>query len=160
MPQRIEKTGNLGRIIENNRRFTVKVCGQTDKVLPVLRNIPGIVYAEALAERDGDAVTYMIESAPGADVRKKLFFTLAERGWSLVGMEAMGLSLEDIFINVVDKSEEETRQPARYARRAPRQRSRTALETKVADELVEEADRRREQAQEEEQENDGDGQDA
>ena len=152
-----EKTGTLGRIIENNRRFTVKVCGQTDKVLPVLRNIPGVVYAEALAERDGDSVTYMIESAPGADVRKKLFFTLAERGWPLVGMEAMGLSLEDIFINVVDRSEEE-RQPARYTRRTPRQRSRTALETKVAGELVEEADKRREQAQEQEQETGGDGQ--
>ena len=133
------------------------MCGQTDKVLPVLRNIPGVVYAEALAERDGDSVTYMIESAPGADVRKKLFFTLAERGWPLVGMEAMGLSLEDIFINVVDRSEEE-RQPARYTRRTPRQRSRTALETKVAGELVEEADKRREQAQEQEQETGGDGQ--
>lgn len=36
-----EKTGNLGRIIENNRRFTVKVCGQTDKVLPVLAQHTG-----------------------------------------------------------------------------------------------------------------------
>ena len=84
-------------------------------------------------------------------------FTLAERGWPLVGMEAMGLSLEDIFINVVDRSEEE-RQPARYTRRTPRQRSRTVLETKVAGELVEEADKRREQAQEQEQETGGDGQ--
>ena len=33
----------------------------------------GIVYAEALAERDGDATTFMIESAPGVDIRKKLF---------------------------------------------------------------------------------------
>ena len=69
----------------------------------------------------------------------------------------MGLSLEDIFINVVDRSEED-RQPARYTRRTPRQRSRTALETKVAGELVEEADKRREQAQEQEQETGGDGQ--
>lgn len=153
-----EKTGSLGRIIQENRRFTVKICGQTDKVLPVLRNIPGIVYAEALAERDGDAVSYMIECAPGADVRKKLFFTMAERGWPLVGLEAMGLSLEDIFINVVDKSEEE-RQPARYTRRTPRQNKRTALESVVAGELVEEADRRREQEQEQEQaRKDGDGQ--
>ncbi len=155
-----EKTGSLGRIIKENRRFTVKICGQTDKVLPVLRNIPGIVYAEALAERDGDAVSYMIECAPGADVRKKLFFTMAERGWPLVGLEAMGLSLEDIFINVVDKSEEE-RQPDRYTRRTPRKNKRTALESVVAGELVEEADRRREQEQEQEQtRKDGDGQES
>lgn len=155
-----EKTGSLGRIIQENRRFTVKICGQTDKVLPVLRNIPGIVYAEALTERDGDAVSYMIECAPGADVRKKLFFTMAERGWPLVGLEAMGLSLEDIFINVVDRSEEE-RQPDRYTRRTPRKNKRTALESVVAGELVEEADRRREQEQEQEQtRKDGDGQES
>ncbi|UKI12176.1 MAG: hypothetical protein L6V84_05260 [Oscillospiraceae bacterium] len=116
------------------------------------------MYAEALAERDGDSVTYMIESAPGADVRKKLFFTLAERGWyRWSAWRQWDCRWRIFFINVVDRSEED-RQPARYTRRTPRQRSRTALETKVAGELVEEADKRREQAQEQEQETGGDGQ--
>ncbi len=138
-----EKTENITRVIENNRRFNAKICGPQEQVLSALKNLPGIVYCEALAERDGDATTYMLESAPGVDIRKKLFFTLAERGWALIGLEALGLSLEDIFITVVNKSEAESG-PTRYSRRAPR-KMRTALESQVADSLVADADKKREE---------------
>ncbi len=136
-----EKTENITHIIENNRRFNAKICGPQEQVLSVLRNVQGIVYCEALAERDGDAVAYMLESAPGVDIRKKLFFTLAERGWALIGLETLGLSLEDIFITVVDKSDVD-HSAKRYTRRAPR-KMRTALEAQIADTLVTDADRRR-----------------
>lgn len=141
-----EKTGSLSRVIENNRRFNAKICGPQDSVLSMLRSLQGITYAEALADRDGDACTYMIESAAGVDIRKKLFFTLAERGWALIGMEAMGLSLEDIFITVVDKSDADAT-PTRYARRASRAKPRTALENQLANDMVAEAEKRRAEAQ-------------
>ena len=86
----------------------------------------------------------MIEAAPGVDIRKKLFFTLAERGWALIGLESLGLSLEDIFITVVNKSDEEST-PTRYTRRTAK-KARNALETQVANDLVADADRRREEA--------------
>ena len=111
--------------------------------MSVLRNLQGIVYCEALAERDGDATTYLIESAPGVDIRKKLFFTLADRGFALIGLEALGLSLEDIFITVVNKSEEDDT-PTRYTRRS-KAKLRTALEAQVAEGLVAEADKKREE---------------
>ena len=137
-----EKTENITRVIENNRRFNAKICGPQNQILSTLKDMQGIVYAEALAEKDGDATTYMIESAPGVDIRKKLFFTLAERGWALIGLEALGLSLEDIFITVVNKSEEET--PTRYTRRA-KAKPKNALETQVAEGLVADADKKREE---------------
>lgn len=139
-----EKTENITTVIKDNRRFNAKICGQQAQVLPVLKNMSGIAYVEALAERDGDATTYMIEAAPGTDIRKKLFFTLAERGWALIGLESLGLSLEDIFITVVNKSDEEN-VPGKYTRRTPK-RARTALETQVANEMVADADRKREEA--------------
>ena len=141
-----EKTENITRVVENNRRFNAKICGPQEQVLSTLRSMQGIAYCEALAERDGDATTYMLESAPGIDIRKKLFFTLAERGWALIGLEALGLSLEDIFITVVNKSEAEA--PAnRYTRRTPR-KARTSLESQVADTLVADADKKRTEAAE------------
>lgn len=136
-----EKTENITRVIENNRRFNAKICGPQGQVLSMLRDLPGISYAEALAERDGDACTYMIESTPGTDIRKKLFFALADRGWALIGLEALGLSLEDIFITVVNKSDEESG-PARYTRRQ-KIRARTALETQVATSLYADAGKKR-----------------
>ena len=141
-----EHTDNITRVIENNRRFNAKICGPQGQVLSTLRELPGIVYGEALAERDGDATTYLLESAAGVDIRKKLFYILAERGWALIGLEALGMSLEDIFITVVDKSEASDK-PARYARRTGR-RTRVAAEAQVADELVADAARRRAEAAE------------
>ena len=138
-----EKTENITRVVENNRRFNAKICGPQEQVLSTLRSMQGIAYCEALAERDSDATTYMLESAPGIDIRKKLFFTLADRGWALIGLEALGLSLEDIFITVVNKSEEDDT-PTRYTRRA-KAKPRTALEAQVAEGLVADADKKREE---------------
>lgn len=99
-----EKTENINRAVQNNRRFNVKICGPNREVLSVLKGINGIVYAETLPERDGDAYLYTIESEVGVDVRKRLFNTLAEKGWPMIGLESLGMSLEDIFITIVDDS--------------------------------------------------------
>ena len=140
-----ERTENISRVMDNNRRFNVKIVGPQKEILTMLRNLQGVSYAEQLAERDGEAFSYMIESEYGVDVRKKLFFLLAERGWPLVGMEALGMSLEDIFITVVDKSEELKAQkmtsPARATRKTRRERG--ALERSLGEALYEDAEKQR-----------------
>ena len=116
----------------------------------MLRGLQGISYAEALAERDGDAYTYMIESAPGSDIRKKLFYRLAECGWPMIGMEALGMNLEDIFISVVDKSEEKSALGASASRqrtaRRGRAKDRSALEKELGEALYQDAERQRAEA--------------
>mgnify|MGYP004662352861 CR=1 FL=1 len=143
-----EKTENISRAVQNNRRFNVKICGPQREVLAMLRAKPGILYAEVLAERDGDAYTYTIESEYGVDIRKNLFYTLAEKGWALIGLEALGMSLEDIFITVVDKSNQTGRRSSERNGDGGRNRRRTASapETEVAEELLADAETRRRQA--------------
>ncbi len=99
-----ELTENITRAVQNNRRFNVKICGPSREVLSVLKDISGVIYAEQLAERDSDAYTYMVESAVGIDIRKSLFFTMASKGYAIIGLEALGMSLEDIFITIVDNT--------------------------------------------------------
>ena len=81
----------------------------------MLRSKPGIVYAELMQGRDGDAYTFNIESEVGVDIRKSLFYSLAEKGWPLVGMEALGMSLEEVFVAIVDQM---SQQDKRYERPA------------------------------------------
>ena len=146
-----EQTENITRVVENNRRFNVKICGPQNQVLDFLKNMQGIAYAEILAQKDGDAYTYMIESEFGVDVRKKLFFELSQRGWAMIGLEALGMSLEDIFITVVDKTEDD--EPARtassrYSRGESKKRARrvrNTLEKDLADGLVKDAAQKREE---------------
>ena len=75
----------------------------------------------------------MIESEVGVDIRKSLFYTLAERKWPLIGMEALGMNLEDIFITIVDQSSAK----ARYERRAQRTRtSQGSIESEIAKNIM------------------------
>ena len=128
-----EKTENITRAVQSNRRFTAKICGPTREVLAMLKSKPGIVYAEQLAERDGDAYTYMIESAVGIDVRKTLFYALAEKSWPLIGLESLGMNLEDIFISIVDTTDKPMR---RDNRRRVTRNTRDALEQEYAKDMI------------------------
>ena len=147
-----EKTENITRVVENNRRFNVKVCGPQKEVLQTIKEIPGVSYAEAETTRDGEAYVFTVESEMGADIRKKLFFTLAQKGWAMVGLEAVGMSLEDIFISVVDQTEKEKSPSRRYERSAKKrvQRDKSTLETELAQNMVKDATAKREEDSKEE----------
>ncbi len=129
-----EKTENITRAVQANRRFNAKICGPAREVLAMLKDKPGIAYAEQLAERDGEAYTYMVESAVGVDIRKSLFFTLAERGWALIGLESLGMNLEDIFITIVDETDKPQR---RESRRRVVRAAKDAMEREYARDIME-----------------------
>ena len=101
-----EKTENITRAINSNKRFQIKVCGPQREVLNALRSKQGIIFAEQLATRDGDAYVYNIESESDVDIRKSLFYMFAEKNWPLIGIEPLGMSLEDIFVAIVDQNSE------------------------------------------------------
>ena len=108
-----EKTENITRVVEDNRLYSVKICGPQREVLSVLNNVPGVVRADAVGERELDSFTYHIESEPGVDVRKPLFYALSERGWPILGLEAVGMSLEDVFMKLMDADGKKKRAGAR-----------------------------------------------
>ncbi|MBQ4037318.1 MAG: ATP-binding cassette domain-containing protein [Clostridia bacterium] len=112
-----EKTANLAHAVEDRRRMTYNICGPQNEVLKVLKSIPGVVYAEALGQRDSDSVSYMIESAENIDVRKPLFFAMAEKRWPVIGMDVMGMDLEDVFLALInDRSKQQNKKEKKGAR--------------------------------------------
>ncbi len=99
------KTEEINQFIQDNRRYKALICGPQTEVLALLRTLPGVVACDTLAEREGDSVAFAIEAKSGIDIRKALFYALAEKHWPLMGLEAIGMSLEDIFIKLVDKED-------------------------------------------------------
>ena len=100
-----ELTENINRAVDDTFRYRAKICGPQREVLNMLNARPDIARAELADGRDGDAFIYTLESARGVDMRKGLFHALAQRSWPLVGLEPIGMSLEDIFITIVDKTD-------------------------------------------------------
>ena len=98
-----EKTASFNNAVSQNTKYRVKIAGPQREVLRHIRSLVGVVSCELHGEREGDAFSYDIESAPNIDIRKTLFRALAEKEWPMLGMEGVGMELEEIFLRLVNK---------------------------------------------------------
>ncbi len=108
-----EKTEDLINAVEGSRKLVAKIVGPEDEVLKALRGLGGVKTADVIGKRDTDSISYMIESQDRVDVRKPLFHMLASKGWPLIGLEGMELSLEDIFMRLVGKEKDKETKKAK-----------------------------------------------
>ncbi|MBQ3528470.1 MAG: ATP-binding cassette domain-containing protein [Clostridia bacterium] len=97
-----EKTENINRTINESSRYMVKICGPQREVLEALKSVSGVTHAEVSSEREKDSYTYHVESESGYDMRKNLFFAMAEKQWPVIAIEEESVSLEDVFIRLTD----------------------------------------------------------
>lgn len=131
-----EKTENIARMTARAKRFKLKIAGPQKEVSAILEKIPGVKCVEQLPERDEDSYTYLLESGDGLDLRKKLFYTLAEKNYPIVGMETLGVNLEEVFLSVVDTADE----ASSARKRAPRRnRGRASAAEEAGQSLYEDA---------------------
>ena len=88
-----EKTEDLINAVDGSRKLVAKIVGQEEEVLKALRALPGVKTADIIGRRDTDSVSYLLESQERVDIRKPLFYMLSSKGWPLVGLEGVELSL-------------------------------------------------------------------
>ncbi|MBO5212592.1 MAG: ATP-binding cassette domain-containing protein [Clostridia bacterium] len=100
------KTADINGEINQCSRYRVKVSGPSKLVCALIRNLVGVTSCEVYGEREGDAFTYTVESTPNIDIRKNLFRALADKGWPMLGMEPVGMELEDVFMRLINSTNE------------------------------------------------------
>ncbi len=91
---------NLSGTISAERKYSIRVAGNKESVLSVLRAQDGIKYAQPMNEAEPGAWDYIIESRPNLDVRKPLFVSLARANMPILQLQPLNLSLEDIFLRL------------------------------------------------------------
>lgn len=101
-----EKTRDIGRAVKGTRRYHAKICGDPASVLRAVRGVPGVTYVERMAEAEEGSVRYLIEADSALEVRKPLFYTLAQNSMPLIGLESAQANLEDVFLSVIEKPED------------------------------------------------------
>ena len=97
-----ERTENITRVVEENRQYSIKICGPQREVQSALKGINGIVSVDITGERELDSYTYLVEAERGVDIRKPVFYAMSDKGWPIIGMEAVGMNLEEVFIKIMD----------------------------------------------------------
>jgi ABC-2 type transport system ATP-binding protein len=97
---------NLTRRLKGAGTTRLEVRGDEAKVLEALRGVPGVIAAHARGGHDGVAVID-VEADAGRDVRSELAWAIVTQGYGLVGLQQLGMSLEEIFLHLTTADVEE-----------------------------------------------------
>ena len=102
-----EMTENIEQALPGNRTLSVCISGPVSAVLSAIKKITGVTYAACSASYGDGSSLFIVESHNDVDIRKPLFYALAQNGWPIMSMQYLGANIEDIFISVVDENEKE-----------------------------------------------------
>ena len=97
-----DRIENLSSRISGSKRISLEVEGPVEKVTERLRQIKGV---NRVSYQDSH---YIIEWSAEQDPRSKIMEAVVQNGWTLLSMESVEMSLEDIFLKLT--TEEETSQ--------------------------------------------------
>ena len=85
-------------------RVVMDVRGPREQIQQALSGVDGVI--EVTLSDAGGRQQFVVECAPSRDIRVELARVVADRGWGLVELRAMGLSLEEIFLRLTTEDEE------------------------------------------------------
>jgi ABC-2 type transport system ATP-binding protein len=111
----VDTPANLTARLRGSETIFMQVAGPADAVSAALGGVAGVIRVNATAQ-DG-VVDAEIESEKGRDVRGDLAAAVVGRGWGLLELRPMRMSLEDIFLHLT--TEEPAAGPASAAADAP-----------------------------------------
>ena len=94
---------NLAQRLQGMDRLEVAVRGPVDQVLPALEKVKGVTKVTHHRTQEGDG--YTIQVRRGQDLRDEISRAVISSGWSLLSMQQVGMSLEEIFLRLTTHEE-------------------------------------------------------
>lgn len=78
----------------------IRVEGPEKEIAAVLRRIPEIQQIRSFGSKEAGIYDYSIKAEPTAEVRRKLFYQLAEKKWPLLELKSTAGTLEELFLQL------------------------------------------------------------
>lgn len=103
---------HLEQAMSAEHRLTVRIAGPEEELFRLLSALPGMQTVQKQGERETGTFEFSLETGREQDIRRELFFRLAENGWPLLASRPAGLSLEEVFLSLTSEGENE---PAKQA---------------------------------------------
>ena len=94
---------NLAERLKGSEQMEVEIGGPVSQVLPALRALKGVASASHRSIQGKEI--YTIQANEGQDLRDEISRTVIGGGWSLLSMQTMGMSLEEIFLKLTTHEE-------------------------------------------------------
>lgn len=95
----VDKPDQLSVRLRGSERIEMEIRGPAREVANRLREVNG-VQEVSRAQVDGSVYRYTLETLPGSNLREDLSGLVVKQGWGLLELQAVSMSLEDIFIQL------------------------------------------------------------
>lgn len=95
---------NLTRRMKGQGTLRLEVSGQEEGVLQTLEAVPGVLTVRTHGSHAG-ALLFDVQSEAGRDVRSDLSKAVVQGGHDLLGLQQVGMSLEEIFLELTTTDE-------------------------------------------------------
>jgi ABC-2 type transport system ATP-binding protein len=93
-------TDTLAHDLSKDHRLLLRAEGPEREMVHALLGLSHVVDAVSLGEKEPGVFELTVESEPDADLRRDVFALLARKGWPLLAMKNMDLTLEDLFLQL------------------------------------------------------------
>jgi ABC-2 type transport system ATP-binding protein len=94
----MDRPDNLSERLRGTERIEADIRGPSAQVMSALRDIPGV--QEVTRTDREDVGIYNIETSSGADLREQISNLVHDRGWGLLRLQPIQMSLEEIFLRL------------------------------------------------------------
>jgi ABC-2 type transport system ATP-binding protein len=96
---------NLSSRLGGPDHLRVTVRGPAREVAAMMRDLPGVQTVDWNNTAYENVFRYEVICRPGRDVRPQLAAGVVQRRWDLLELQAIGMSLEDIFLRLTTKED-------------------------------------------------------
>jgi ABC-2 type transport system ATP-binding protein len=94
---------NLAERLQGTDLLEVEIGGPPEEVTPAIREIEGV--ASVRHRSHANREVYTVRLLQGAEVRDDISRAVIARGWSLLSMQSVGMTLEEIFLRLTTDEE-------------------------------------------------------
>ena len=101
----VDTPENLSARLGGPERVRMQVHGPAREVAGVLRDVAGVHGVEFEPTGVDGTFRFQVECRAGRDIRPQLAAAVVQRRWELLELQAIGMSLEEIFLQLTTREE-------------------------------------------------------
>lgn len=102
----VDTPENLTRQLQGAEKFRLEVKGPESVVKEKIKEIEGVLRIESKRLEGDEACSFIVETELKKDIRGKIARKIVENGYDLLELRTVGMSLEDVFLQLTTKEEE------------------------------------------------------
>ena len=104
----IDAPENLSTRLRGSERIEVEMRAPMDEATRIIESLEDVTSVAAVTPEQSGVLSLHVDTVAGSDARAELASAVVGRGWDLLTLRSIGMTLEEIFLNLTTSEELET----------------------------------------------------